>query len=103
MPLLHHNDDFRKCMHKNLDGYNVQCVANIIIKPDNSSPLWQYIEEFSSDRKRHFAHDIIASGLCISECERKLSKLSPEQLDDLYVPEFPYRVRVGISLLFINA
>lgn len=95
MPLLHHNDEFRPCLHAIKDGYNVQCVTNSIIKPDNTSELYRFIEKFSSDKKRHLAHDLIASGICISLCEKRLSGLSEKELDDLYVPEFPYPVRVS--------
>jgi len=91
MPPIHHHDDFIRCMHPKHRGYAIFCDVHSIIKPDNTSELWNYIEEFTSDYKRHFAHDQINTGFCVELCEKKIGKLSPQEQEALYVPEFPWR------------
>lgn len=93
MPPMHRQDDFERCLwsRKELSTY---CTVSTLIKPDKSNAVWNQIEEFSSKKKIHFSHDVLFSGQCLSVCEKRLSKLSEEEREDLYVTPFPTNRKV---------
>lgn len=91
MPLLHRTEDVDRCLFPTND-LNVFCVVFTLIAPDNTSALWNQIETFSSDLKRHFRHDFIHSGICLKTCEEELNKLSEIERDELFVNEFPWKI-----------
>ncbi|XP_055533122.1 nose resistant to fluoxetine protein 6-like [Wyeomyia smithii] len=88
MPKLYAYDDYDEC----LDAYDtpdpVYCVARSVIKPDNKSELWKFIQDFSSDTYRHFRHDHLDRGLCVDRCRRLITSLDNETVQQLYVEKF---------------
>ncbi|XP_053687401.1 nose resistant to fluoxetine protein 6-like isoform X2 [Sabethes cyaneus] len=88
MPKLYAYDDYDQCV----DAYNtpdpVYCVARSVIKPDNQSELWKFIQDFTSDTYRHFRHDHLDRGLCVDQCRRLVASLDNETLQQLYVEKF---------------
>lgn len=90
MPEMSHMDNFERCLWSTTE-FNMHCFLHTIIKPDNSSETWNSIEKFSDDTKRHFSHDLIYAGLCLSKCKQKLEALSSNDQESLYVEEFEWR------------
>lgn len=90
MPPMHRQDDFERCLwsKRELATY---CTVATLVKPDETNAVWNQIEEFSSKTKIHFSHDLIFSGQCLSECQKRMSAFTEEELVELYVEEFPYR------------
>uniref|UniRef100_A0A336LPG3 CSON009729 protein n=1 Tax=Culicoides sonorensis TaxID=179676 RepID=A0A336LPG3_CULSO len=91
MPPMYHTDDYESCLFST-DELNIFCVVHAIIKPDNSSSVYNQVIEFSSDTKKHFAHDLLYIGHCLNKCEKDLEKLSEEEREDLYDEPFPWRL-----------
>ncbi|XP_058830752.1 nose resistant to fluoxetine protein 6-like [Topomyia yanbarensis] len=88
MPKLYMYDDYDECF----DAYDtpdpVYCVARSVIKPDNQSELWRFIQDFSSDTYRHFRHNHLDRGLCVERCRRLVATLDNVTLHQLYVEKF---------------
>lgn len=103
MPLLHRTEDIDRCLFSTED-YNVLCIVFTIIKPDNTSELWNQIEVFSDDVKRHYRHDFIHAGMCLKTCEQQLSELTELERDRLFVEEFPWKFgrKVHLTCLFYS-
>lgn len=103
MPLLHRTEDIDRCLFSTED-YNVLCIVFTIIKPDNTSELWNQIEVFSDDVKRHYRHDFIHAGMCLKTCEQQLSELTELERDRLFVEEFPWKIgrKVHLTCLFYS-
>uniref|UniRef100_A0A336LWS6 CSON006904 protein n=1 Tax=Culicoides sonorensis TaxID=179676 RepID=A0A336LWS6_CULSO len=90
MPPMYRQHNFEKCLWSKKE-FSIYCTTVTVIKPDKTSEVWNQIEEFSSKKKIHFAHDIIGNGICLWECENELSSLTKEKRESLYVEEFPWR------------
>ncbi|XP_063709172.1 uncharacterized protein LOC134837715 [Culicoides brevitarsis] len=71
MPPLYLMDDYDDCM--NGENGAKYCVVNILIEKDEKSDVWRQIEEFSSDYKHHFRHDILKYGFCLGRIRQNLS------------------------------
>uniref|UniRef100_A0A336LPF5 CSON008452 protein n=1 Tax=Culicoides sonorensis TaxID=179676 RepID=A0A336LPF5_CULSO len=82
MPQLQRAEQFHKCMFET-ENLAVYCVVRTAIKPDPSSELWQQIESFSNDTKRHYRHDMLTTGLCLTRCELELKALNASILESL--------------------
>lgn len=91
LPPLHRQVDYGKCLY-GTEAFNIYCDLKTLIKPNNYSETWRLIETYSNDIKRHYAHDLIQSGLCLSNCRQQLEGLSSEELDSLYVAPFEWRL-----------
>ncbi|XP_055708626.1 nose resistant to fluoxetine protein 6-like isoform X1 [Phlebotomus papatasi] len=87
MPKLYLMDDYDRC----LDEYNAStyCIASSIIKPNATSALWEYIEKFSSNKKKHFRHDRLQRGICINLCQELMDHFDPEEQMSYFQEEFP--------------
>lgn len=85
-------DDFDLCMDQ--DNMTVYCITTVIIKPNATLPLWDYIDEFSRNRKKHFRHDRLQRGVCVNKCQSMLADLDEDTLLGLYQPEFEYENEV---------
>ncbi|XP_049545843.1 O-acyltransferase like protein-like [Anopheles darlingi] len=73
LPRIYEYDEFNKCQSMFSDKF-VYCVVSIKLHPNNSSMMWKYIEDLSSNR-RNFPHDILERGLCLNNLEtRKIDK-----------------------------
>lgn len=94
MPRLHLMDDFDLCMDQP-HNLTVYCIATVILKPNTSLPLWEYIDEFSRNRKKHFRHDRLQRGVCVNRCSDLLSELDEYTLSDLSQEEFEYENEVS--------
>lgn len=101
MPPMYHSDEYEPCLWAT-DQYSVFCVVHAIIKPDNDSSVYKQVIEFSSDTKKHFAHDLLYLGLCLNRCERKLKHLSKEESENLYVEPFPWRLNRKVIYFFLE-
>lgn len=95
MPKLYLMDDFDLCMDQP-DNVTVYCIATVIIKPNITLALWEYIDEFSRNRKKHFRHDRLQRGVCVNRCSVLLNDLDEFSLDQLYQPEFEYENEVTV-------
>lgn len=82
MPQLNRVDQFHKCMYET-ENLAVYCVVRTAIKPDTNSSYWQQIESFSNDTKRHYRHDILTTGLCLTRCDTELKSLNSSFLETL--------------------
>ncbi|XP_052566116.1 nose resistant to fluoxetine protein 6-like [Culex pipiens pallens] len=91
MPKLNEYDDYDQCMN-DLPGGRVAtfCMVRVVIKPDSGSTTWQLIEDFSSDRKRHFNHALLDRGICIEHCKQLVRGLSNETRQTLKVEKFDF-------------
>uniref|UniRef100_A0A336MZR2 CSON010596 protein n=1 Tax=Culicoides sonorensis TaxID=179676 RepID=A0A336MZR2_CULSO len=71
VPPLYSVDDQKECF---LDaGEEFQyCIVLTVIKPDNTSTVWNLVQKYSSDTRRNNRHDIILSGLCLKWCMDKI-------------------------------
>ncbi|XP_063702384.1 uncharacterized protein LOC134832329 [Culicoides brevitarsis] len=86
LPPLYTEEDYNRCLFETKNE-SVYCSAVTVIKPDNSSPVWKLIEEYSSDRIKHFRHDIFYNGICVNWCRQKLEKHDGDT-NDLYERAF---------------
>lgn len=93
MPKLYLMDDYDLCMDK--DNLTIYCITTVIIKPNASLELWEYIDQFSRNRKKHFRHDRLQRGVCVNKCQVLLEDVDQETLESLYQPEFEYENEVG--------
>lgn len=88
MPRLYGLEDYDRCLTEFPLIRATYCYTDVTIKPNESSSLWNYISEYTSNYKRNFRHDRLQRGLCINWCMDKLSGLSESELEDLYTPIF---------------
>ncbi|XP_053686964.1 nose resistant to fluoxetine protein 6-like [Sabethes cyaneus] len=89
MPKLSELDDFDQCMQEAPIGrIATYCLVRVAIKPDNKSDLWRTIEDFSSDRKRHFDHRHLTRGVCVEHCKQLIQGLSNDSRKALRVQKF---------------
>ena len=119
MPKLWQMDDYDECLESPGPGEppGVYCGLSVVLKPNNRSELWKLIEvlsyssrtflsiqanailllsfqEFSSDYKRHYNHQVLKWGVCIKRCQKAIEKLLPAERNALTVEPFPIDVRV---------
>lgn len=93
MPMLYRFDDYEQCMGFYEDEA-LYCVVNAFIKPDPSSDVYKFIQEFSSNQKQHFRHDKLHRGLCVNSCERILQKMG-KNAENYFVKKFPMNTKVS--------
>jgi hypothetical protein len=68
-------DQFDECFSESLKySKNVYCIADVYIKPNKSSPVWNLIEKKSSKWKTQYRHDHLVYGVCINHCRELMSK-----------------------------
>lgn len=96
MPKLYLMDDYDLCMDQP-DNLTVYCITTIVIKPNETLALWDYIYEFSRNRKKHFRHDRLQRGVCVNRCTALLSEMDEYTLESLYQPEFEFENEVSAS------
>lgn len=94
MPPQYSGDDYVRCMIEGDDA--LWCTAWNIIKPNRSNPIWNVIERYSNDTKRHFRHDLVQSSTCIKWCEKQLEGLDEEYLKSLDEPLFEFNGIVSL-------
>uniref|UniRef100_A0A6E8VSC0 Acyl_transf_3 domain-containing protein n=1 Tax=Anopheles coluzzii TaxID=1518534 RepID=A0A6E8VSC0_ANOCL len=99
MPKLWQMDDYDECLESPGPGEppGVYCGLSVVLKPNNQSELWKLIEEFSSDYKRHYNHQVLKWGVCIKRCQKAIEKLSPAERNALTVEPFPIDVRYKLD------
>ncbi|EDS45872.1 conserved hypothetical protein [Culex quinquefasciatus] len=88
MPKLYAYDDYDECFDAYDTPEQVYCVARSVVKPDNGSELYRFIQDFSADTYRHFRHDHLDRGLCVERCRRLVAGLDNSTLQQLYVEKF---------------
>uniref|UniRef100_A0A182LZY6 Acyltransferase 3 domain-containing protein n=1 Tax=Anopheles culicifacies TaxID=139723 RepID=A0A182LZY6_9DIPT len=88
-------DDYDTCLQSPGpdEPPGVYCSTAVVLKPDNRSELWSLIAEFSSDRKRHYNHQVLRWSVCVKKCQTAIETLSPEARKALTVEKFPIDVR----------
>ncbi|XP_055610780.1 nose resistant to fluoxetine protein 6-like [Uranotaenia lowii] len=98
MPKLFQYDDYDECFAITNVTDPAYCVVRSVIKPNGDSELWSFIQNFSSDAL-HMRHDHLDRGLCVERCQRLVSSLNDDELEQLYVEKFeinfPYIVDFG--------
>lgn len=92
MPPLNKFDDFESCMRSYKDEARY-CYVRAAIKPDPTSDIYNYIEQFSSLKKQHFRHDKLTRGICINTCVELVKEMS-SFADEYYVSEFELDYKV---------
>uniref|UniRef100_A0A1Y9IRE9 Acyltransferase 3 domain-containing protein n=1 Tax=Anopheles merus TaxID=30066 RepID=A0A1Y9IRE9_ANOME len=99
MPKLWRMDDYDECLESPGpdDPPGVYCGLSVVLKPNNRSELWKLIEEFSSDYKRHYNHQVLKWGVCIKRCQKAIEKLSPAERNALTEEPFPIDVRYKLD------
>lgn len=95
MPPQYYSADYTRCMIEGDDS--LWCATYTIIKPNRSNPIWNTIEKYSNDTKRHFRHDLLQTGICINWCLEKLRQMDNETLASLYVEPFDFGVPVSMN------
>lgn len=96
MPKLYLMDDFDLCMDQP-ENLTVYCIVTVIVKPNQTLPLWEYMDAFSRNRKKHFRHDRLQRAVCVNKCQSLLADLDDETLETLYQPEFEYENEASSS------
>lgn len=92
MPKIFRFDDYDLCMGL----YNTKalyCVVNTFIKPDPKSELYEYIKNYSSNKKQHFRHDKLQRGLCVNGCKKVISQMEKKP-SDYFVKKFDFDSKV---------
>lgn len=121
MPAQYKMDDYTKCMIESDES--LWCATYSIIKPNRSNPVWNIIERYSNDTKRHFRHDLLQTGMihefilsflevrlihnesllltgvCIKWCLERLKQYDNETLASLYVEPFDFGDQVSVVFL----
>lgn len=88
MPDLFIFDDYEQCMSLEEDRSTAAyCVVNAFIKPDDSSILYNYIDEFSKREKQHFRHDKVQRGICVQKCLRLINDLG-DSSETFHIEQF---------------
>ncbi|XP_053674162.1 nose resistant to fluoxetine protein 6-like [Anopheles nili] len=104
MPRVFHFDDYDECLRDDPTVPDVYCMVKAVVRPDESSPVWNVIADFSGNWKQHLNHAHLDRGLCLSGCVRMLAELergniTERELDSLIVPkfqiDFPYIFKNG--------
>ncbi|XP_062550135.1 nose resistant to fluoxetine protein 6-like [Armigeres subalbatus] len=97
MPRIYAYDDYDECFTMYESPDPVYCVARSVIKPDNQSELWKFIQDFSSDTYRHYRHEHLDRGLCVERCRKLVASLDNETIQQLNVGKFdinfPYIIK----------
>lgn len=113
MPSQYKMDDYTRCMIE--DDAALWCATYSIIKPNRSNHIWNIIEKYSNDTKRHNRHDLLQTGMkllrlwrilvlidtnsltgvCIKWCLNRLKQYDNETLASLYVEPFDFRDQVS--------
>ncbi|XP_062542684.1 nose resistant to fluoxetine protein 6-like isoform X2 [Armigeres subalbatus] len=90
MPRITEADDYDQCMEEAPAGQiAAYCLVRVVLRPDNSSELWQLIEGFSKNWKRHYNHALLDRGVCMENCKRLVKRLSNATQQALRVEKFP--------------
>lgn len=74
------------------------CYIRTALKPDYTSELYNFIDEFSSRKKVHFRHDKLTRGVCINTCQQLIAEMG-SAADDYFVPEFELDYKVKKKLM----
>ncbi|EAT32977.1 AAEL014766-PA [Aedes aegypti] len=89
MPRLSEADDYDQCMEEAPSGQiAAYCVARVVLRPDNSSELWNLIENFSKNWKRHYNHALLDRAVCMEDCKRLVRRLPNATRKALRVEKF---------------
>ncbi|XP_055533124.1 nose resistant to fluoxetine protein 6-like isoform X2 [Wyeomyia smithii] len=89
MPKLSELDNYDQCLQEMpTDRIATYCMVRLVIKPDNRSDVWRIIEDFSSDRKRHYDHRHLARGVCVDHCKQLVKGFSNSTKEALRVKKF---------------
>lgn len=97
MPKINQLDDYDECMDTYMDEAKYCFVKSIIKPPDYPSKVYDFIIEFSSNKKQHFRHDKLARGICLNKCSKLISTLN-NSINIYYQPLFNHnesKVRFG--------
>jgi hypothetical protein len=84
MPKMFHLDAYDDCLNENVKfSSSVFCVADVQIKPNKSSQVWNIIEKNSRQWKIQYRHDHLVYGVCINRCRKLLEKLGKYSKEEL--------------------
>lgn len=92
MPILNKFDGYEGCMESYKDKAKY-CYVRTALKPDTTSDMYNYIAEFSSNKKQHFRHDKLTRGICINTCQELIEELG-SSAEDFYVAPFELDYKV---------
>lgn len=93
MPELNKFDGYDACMDVFQDEA-IYCYVKSALKPDPTSELYNFIEQFSSKKKQHFRHDKLTRGICINNCQKLINEMG-RRGDNYYTPKFDFDYTVN--------
>lgn len=97
MPSLYKFDDFENCS-KTYRDKALYCIVKSYIRPDESSELYRFIENYSSNLKQRLRHDKLQRGMCINACEEVVHN-AENGSHQYYQQKFPIDSKVSDNQL----
>lgn len=101
MPDLYAMDDYEKCLglpNNSESNAALYCLVNTQMTSDNTSELYNYIHEFSMNKKQHFRHDKLQRGICISKC-KMIVELLGDQAEEYLMNDVELNQRQTINVV----
>lgn len=75
MPKMFKLDSYEECFKYDFKySENVYCIADVYIKSNKSSEVWNLISANSKPWKTHYRHDHLVYGVCVNPCKAMMSK-----------------------------
>ncbi|XP_055315466.1 nose resistant to fluoxetine protein 6-like [Sitodiplosis mosellana] len=89
MPVMSRMDDYDKCFLDIKPGTKATyCMITSLIKPNESSEIWQIVSKYSSDRKRMYRHDRLTRGICMDWCKKQMNYFDYDTRKTYYIDNF---------------
>ncbi|XP_031617702.1 nose resistant to fluoxetine protein 6-like [Contarinia nasturtii] len=89
MPPMARMDDYDRCFLDIPEGATATfCMVTSLIKPNESSDIWNIINKYSSDRKRIYRHDRLSRGICMNWCKKQMNYFDYDTRKSYYIENF---------------
>lgn len=76
MPNLFELEPYDECfIHEDKFSMPAYCVADVYIRPTNSSEIWNNIAKNSHPWKTQYRHDHLVYGVCINKCQTAMKRV----------------------------
>lgn len=88
IPRIFHVEPYEECIANAGLKYSqpAYCIADVYIKPNETSQEWQILANASSPRKTQFRHDHLVFGICIDDCKKLLGQFDKMTQKQFYIP-----------------
>ncbi|XP_055604206.1 O-acyltransferase like protein-like, partial [Uranotaenia lowii] len=94
MPPLHQFENYDHCLRSQPGA--TYCTVKSIIRPNEQSELWKIIEKYSQYQYQ-YDHNVLLRGVCVPECEKLISSMNGDQLEQFNQKKFNITVRYTYS------